>query len=534
MNKTYNRIISYISRNIIRFLLLFVIITFGFSMRTAVFTKYNAYLNDLTSAVAGDFIFSSDYLFEGGATHTINTFNGDEHEIPINIMNYENSLRYNPSGTDFYYMVTAKVYTNPECTTENPSYKHANGVKVNYKNGVALKDTVGGKSVEYGIVRGFSPNNENTYSSLVEQGAGKSSFTVSIDSDGTLYDTVYVKIEAEIIPLGEMAYLLSATNVEKTEISETEKGVYYGKLSAVFQLNKTSQTADFDDDFYDGADYDYGVTYRIKCRQSSGGTATAKVYYDSSKVTPDQSFGTPESDTYQREEGHSCDKYILVTCSPGGSVYIPFYKKTLSTDVQIADFAVVKATDIVQDDTDYTITHGDNVAVKNPLGESVETAKVNTALTITVTPPSGKKIKEVFISGVELDAPTVDPSTGEYTYQINMPASNIHINAVFGYQLTWIFDEALGSIQSEFIANSIQEPGAQISFTVFKNNDNLEVTAVVNDGEPLVSDHDSFTFTMPEQDTTVSITFTEAEPDSGDENGENGGDSGGGETPGEN
>ncbi len=71
--------------------------------------KYVGEVNRFDPAVAQPVYLSSNYLSKEGNTYSIQGWNGRQYELVLDIKNFDNSLLYNPTGTDVTYWLGYKI-----------------------------------------------------------------------------------------------------------------------------------------------------------------------------------------------------------------------------------------------------------------------------------------------------------------------------------------------------------------------------------------------------------------------------------------
>ena len=509
INHTVHSAVRYIRNHLVRFLLLAVILTTGLTLRMAAFAKYSSYLNDYTSAVAGDFFFTSDYLFapedrSGVADYHINSWKGDAYEIGIEIRNYENSLRFNHSGTDFYYWVEAGVYTDEACTNPDDRFQTAS---VTYES-IGATDSSGKKY-------GFMPGME-----VFDHTEGMQEVKIKITPLTTISPGpsghCYMKVTAHTVPL---------TDVKKLNFENgTSRGVYSATQEAVFFLNITSNTASIDYNLYAGSTTDYTVRYRVLCNSSegTGGSVRAKVYYNSARLIPDISLGNSyaeNSGDYAYSDATPW-RYVQTTINVGGSEDLYFYKTSLSLMPPIGsedfeDFnAVVLNTEDI-DTTEYTISPADgvdptSVSFANSSGIPVTKAMMGTQISATLIPAEGYMVNTFSVNTFSVDSPS-NPITvtasGENRYYFEMTNSDVTVKPTF-VRKVMVAETGNGTV----VPTPLGALTGETIYLTVTPDEGYELEAIALNGKSLTPLTDTlYSFEMPDAAANVTATFKKAE-----------------------
>lgn len=170
---------------------------------------------------------------------------------------------------------------------------------------------------------------------------------------------------------------------------------------------------------------------------------------------------------------------------------MPVSDVTVSATFEANTYNIRKAT---------TITNG-TVDVKG-------TAKTDEEVTFKVTPKDGYKIGEVKVtgdSGKEVKATIDELGNGKFT----MPASNVNINATFvknAYKIT-----KQNPINGDFTVPETAEAGSKVTITLKPANGYEPDTISVRGGQGAIPVSGN-TFTMPESDVVVDVTFKKIPP----------------------
>lgn len=500
---TIQKFFRYIVRRRNRFLLLAILVTAGLTLRMASFAKYNAYMDDFTSAVAGDFFFTSNYLYaEKIDPYQINSFDGANYDLSLLIRNYENSLRYNKTGTDFFYTVDAKVYSDADCTAEDTTFE----ITINYgdtsdKNMVATSTDDEGKVSKYGYLPGMETYN-------TEHGEQKVLVSMARRGGGAVSDARYLKITAHSIPKQLLSKLVFRNGFTYDESHYS--GVYYGTLEAVFNLNITSGGATITGTIEPGPDY--AVRYRLECDNASSGSTQVKVFYNSEKLSPDISLGTPN---YDSTEGKL---YVQTSVTNGGVKDLYFYKSSLNTQIEANDFSFVRFTNAeLEDDTKYSISihpvSGGTASVR--VGDTeIEEAMANTAVTLRLAPSSGYSANGAgvtYTAGEQTFVLSIS-SLGDNAYEFTMPNGPVSITPNFRPLVqigaltngTLTANPTTADAGTEIMLTAAPADGYMLSAApVVRDADNNELT-LTEQGENVYS------FTMPATPVTVTAIFVTA------------------------
>ena len=505
INPTVHSAVRYIRNHLVRFLLLAVILTTGLTLRMAAFAKYSSYLNDYTSTVAGDFFFTSDYLFapedrSGSADYRINSWKGEEYGIPIEIRNYENSLRFNHTGTDFFYWVEAEVYTDEACTIRDTRFQTAS---VTYES-IGATDSSG---KQYGFMPGME---EFDHTKGMQEVKVKITPTTTISSGHC-----YMKVTAHTVPLTQVSGLTLAGGVS----TDTSRGVYSAAQEAVFFLNITSTTASIATNLYAGTGSDYTVRYTVICNSSegTGGSVRAKVYYNSARLIPDVSLGNSYAEN-SGDYAYSAEqpwRYVQTTINVGGSEDLYFYKTSLSLTPPIGDEdfrAVVLNTEDV-DTTEYTIlladdVDPDSVSFANSSGTPVTKAMMGTQIIATLYPAKDFMVHTFSVED-KMELPITVTASGENRYYFEMTNSDVTVKPTF-VRKVMVAETENGTV----VPTPLGAPtGTTVYLTVAANEGyELETLTLNESGDGLTQLTDTlYSFVMPDAAVKVSATFKEAE-----------------------
>ena len=499
--RTMEKMRKFVKRYETRLLLLAVLLTAGAALRTAAYAKYNSYLEDSSSAVAGDFYFTSDYLAEGeGMTHYITTWDGKHYDCPIRIQNYENSLRYNHADTDFFYTVEGAVYTDEECTIEDEFYG-ANGIKILYggqsDSGVAVIDD----GVKYGLLCGteqFSTEN------------GAQTIRVSCDRDVPLQnmeESRYFKVTLRTVPLYKANELKDSLPVSLKDEYDTTRGVYYGELSCVFVLSRSTEDASVTESLHTGSDYT--VRYTLRCKS---GNADVRVYYDHTKVVPDGALGASGI------ENGKC--YITTHVQSSAETDCYFFRLNLGSTVGDDDFSFkVLSGAESEDDTVRAINAPSGWTVTDMNGNDLSGgAMAKTVVKLTPPQSSTQVIAALSVTPEGLATPinTAFVEDGNY-YYFEMPGSAVNVTPTWHYttRITVIPDGDI--IHGQIVQPSPVAAGAAVVLTIQPDDGyqlgTISVKDSANEDVNLTTILDGLTyqFVMPAGGANVSASFVAAQ-----------------------
>ena len=488
-----------------RLLLLAVLLTAGAALRTAAYAKYNSYLEDSSSAVAGDFYFTSDYLAEGeGMTHYITTWDGKHYDCPIRIQNYENSLRYNHADTDFFYTVEGAVYVDEACTTEDEFYG-ANGIKILYggqsDSGVAVIDD----GVKYGLLCGteqFSTEN------------GAQTIRVSCDRDVPLQnmeESRYFKVTLRTVPLYKANELKDSLPDSLKEKYDTTRGVYYGELTCVFVLTRSTEDAQVSEALTIGNDYT--VRYTLRC---SSGNADVRVYYDHTKVMPDGALGAIGIENGER--------YITTHVQSSAETDCYFFRLNLGTAINVGDihFKVLSGAES-EDDTVRAIHAPSGWTVTDMSGNDLSGGAMAKTVVKLIPPQSSTQVIAALLvtpEGLATPINTAFVEDGNY-YYFEMPGSAVNVTPTWHYttRITVIPETTPDGdiIHGQIVQPSPAAAGAAVMLTIQPDDgyrlDTISVKDNANEAVNLTTILDGLTyqFAMPAGGANVSASFVAAQ-----------------------
>ena len=139
----------------------------------------------------------------------------------------------------------------------------------------------------------------------------------------------------------------------------------------------------------------------------------------------------------------------------------------------------------------YTITCGENVTVNKTQAMAGE------MITVEATPGTNQRVASIKQNNVSLEVTADNKATFE------MPAGNVNVTAVFGYEIT------LNVIHSEW-SNSVScvefaVPGQTVNITATPKPTWYEIEYIKMNGATI----SGTSFTMPENVTTVDVKFKE-------------------------
>lgn len=506
---------QFIMRHATQLLLLAVVLTMGAAMRTSAFAKYNSYLFDKTNAVSGDFFVTSNYLAaETPAQHAINFWDGDSYEIPVRVRNFENSLRYNHEGVDFFYTVDAAVYKDEECQEADDTFE----IKVYYgdasNNGVAAEKTVtdgDGKTVttKYGLLKGSAvysaEGGEQTVSVASKRQAGLSPLS---QGDGPRY----LKVVLHTVPLTQTGDLEMKDGVTYS----TDRGVYYAELTGIFILKRSDDKATVDTEYHTGSAY--SVSYSVMCNSGDG---DVKVYYPAGKVVPDSSLGVPALD--------GKGTYVTIAVTEGQKVECYFFKKSMDVTPSADEFFYELNSGIITDDTThYTLTGDPASMIKFLVGEPGAETQQNWALSgsrvvIELKSTSTHVPKAINAKPVSVDfSLPVTPVEGQTNqYQFQMPKSNVKVSISFRYTTAIVITpDKDGELHGSIAVPAPADVGDTVSLSVAADSGYELDTLVIKNGADTVESVTlvpgvSYSFTMPEGAVVVTASFKVTESGGG-------------------
>ena len=365
--KTINMtdISAFVRENLNRLLLLAVILSGCFALRFAAYGKYVDMINDYTSARAGNFYFSSNYLGnpEDNTEYSIGSFNGENYKIDLEIRNYDNAFNYNKKGVDFYYYITAEVFTDKDLTQPATGYSTTIKYDVQGKADAAKVRMVKSSKTDSGIINPVIDNtsahynDESVYKYLgkisgydsdgskdetgAERGTaavrekGKQICTVQLSWTNPVRDVVYLKLSAHTVPPTKTSNVatddpLTIEKVDKTGAPElihdydNMVGVYEAELDALLILNPNgSGTGDINAERIVSST-DYEVLYRLSCAFD----ASTRVYYNPEKLIPDVSLEPVMTDP--DKPGY---EYFELKIPANGMKSCYLYRRSLSTHI---------------------------------------------------------------------------------------------------------------------------------------------------------------------------------------------------------
>ena len=374
MKQRIDKALEYVRHNLNRFLLLAVILSGCFSLRFAAYGKYVDFVNDYTSATAGNFYFSSNYLGKPGENmYSIGSFNRKSYTQDLEIRNYENAFNFNREGQDFYYYLTAEMYRSYDQDTKklsNPindasyetmiyyNYDSVNNADKPDGTLAAVRTNQGstkyirrdnsahdynnnGKRQNIGLIKGIKPTGtaQGKDTANVRE-KGRQVDRVFVTFTNTQTQTVYLKITAHVVPPTETGTPDAHTTIFKSSVASASElvphyedvvGVYDSTIDAIFELvvgsgGEATITAQ-----KEVSESDYTVIYRI----SSDYDTQVRVVYNPDKLTPDASLGT----IYDYKNGL---KYVKIDVFGDGTKTCYFFKRELSMNIGDDDLFFVK------------------------------------------------------------------------------------------------------------------------------------------------------------------------------------------------
>ena len=506
--RTMEKMRKFVKRYETRLLLLAVLLTAGAALRTAAYAKYNSYLEDSSSAVAGDFYFTSDYLAEGvGMTHYITTCDGEHYDCPIRIQNYENSLRYNHADTDFFYTVEGAVYTDPSCNEEfrDTFYDSQNGGSITaYYGGtsnpnLAVTDDDG---IKYGLLCGteqFSTEN------------GAQTIRVSCDR-ATQCDSSqirYFKVTLRTVPLYKANELQAQLPANLKANYNTTRGVYYGELSCVFVLSRSTEDASVTESLHKGSDYT--IRYTLSCKS---GNADVRVYYDHTKVVPDGALGAIG---IENENGK---RYITTHVQSSAETDCYFFLLNLGSTVDINDFSFkVLSGAESEDDTVRAINVPGGWTVTDMSGNDLS-GGAQAKTMVKLTPPQNptQVIAALSVTPEGLDTPisTTFVEDGNY-YYFEMPGSAVNVTPTWHYTTRITVTPDGDIIHGQIVQPSPVAAGAAVVLTIQPDDGYQLGTISVKDSAGVsvnlttILEGLTYQFDMPAGGANVSASFVAAQ-----------------------
>ena len=490
---------NYCRRRFSRLLLLAVLLLAFGCIRQAASAKYAAYLYDFTSAVADDFYFSSDYLreTEKKQEYFVNTWDGKTYEVTLEIRNYENSLRFNHEGTDFYYYVDAALYKSADMEEKDDQFTITITYDSEVNQAYFMDDGSTGERENGTWVECRRMNGTASF----DKYSGAQKVTISLDSEDAGKETIarYLKVTAHTVPSGVPLY--EEKNNSGTPI-EYNDGVFYETREAVFALSRKGGEAGISTQISNSDDYT--VTYKLLCAGVSGGSSTkVRVYYNPDKVSPASELGTVLTDTTGYKGFHS---YVMVSVNDSGTTSLPFYKSNINTVVTEDDFTYNTVNSIDLDDTQYRIDILE--AEGGSLSSAASEATLNQQILITVTPESGLGLAAATVTATRnnIQVPIKDTLNG---FSFFMPDSDVKISAIFQY-LVNSAESAGGSITA---TKKLANAGDVVVVNVVPSAGYVSGIPVVTtfDGEAVtVEDVDgNYSFTMPPAGVIIKGVFTQ-------------------------
>ena len=374
MKQRIDKALEYVRHNLNRFLLLAVILSGCFSLRFAAYGKYVDFVNDYTSATAGNFYFSSNYLGKPGENmYSIGSFNRKTYDQDIEIRNYENAFNFNREGQDFYYYLTAEMYRSYDkekglenkitdnsfattiyynydsITNEGKPDGTLTAVRTNSSPTSSVNFRIDSSNRSYnngrkniGLIKGLKPTGtaQGRDTANVRE-KGRQVDRVSITFTNTQTQTVYLKISAHVVPPTETGSPSDkGTTILRPNIASASElvphyedvvGVYDSTIDAIFELVVGSGGEATITEQMEISDSDYTVIYRL----SSDYDTQVRVVYNPDKLTPDASLGT----IYDYTDGL---KYVKIDLYGGGVKTCYFFKRELSMSIGKGDLFFVK------------------------------------------------------------------------------------------------------------------------------------------------------------------------------------------------
>ena len=366
MKQRIDKALEYVRHNLNRFLLLAVILSGCFSLRFAAYGKYVDFVNDYTSATAGNFYFSSNYLGKPGENmYSIGSFNRRSYSQDLEIRNYENAFNFNREGQDFYYYLTAEMYREYDQETKKLSdpindtsyetviyYNYDSTNNTDKPDGTlaAVRTNKGstayirrdnsshgynddGKRQNIGLIKGINPTGtaQGRETANVRE-KGRQVDRVSITFNDAQTQTVYLKISAHVVPPTETGNPSNkSTTILKSSVASASElvphyenvvGVYDSSLDAIFELVVGSGGEATITEQKEVSESDYTVIYRL----SSDYDTQVRVVYNPEKLTPDASLGAIYD--YDDEK-----KYVKIDVYGGGTKTCYFFKRELSMNI---------------------------------------------------------------------------------------------------------------------------------------------------------------------------------------------------------
>ena len=384
----------FVRENLNRLLLVAVILSGCFALRFAAYGKYVDMINDYTSARAGNFYFSSNYLGkpEDNIVYTLNSFDGENYKLELEIRNYDNAFNYNKKGVDFYYYLTAEVFDDEELTTPSAGYTTTikyDTISLNNKTSTArdaaqvrmVRSSKTDDGMDNPIIdnSGLPYNDETQYKHLgrilgydqdgtIDKATGEKRGTAAVREKGKqvcelnlswtipVQEKVYVKVSAHTVPPTKTSNQIPPENPsyddpeEALTIYKLNKadapnvvqnydkmvGIYESELTALFVLNPNGSSAGEITKTCIVNRSDYEVTYRLSCTSD----VTARVYFNSEKMSSNQDESLLKTDP--AKPGYM---YYDVRIPANGIVSCYFYRKSLSTEINPdVDFEVTQDT----------------------------------------------------------------------------------------------------------------------------------------------------------------------------------------------
>ena len=493
--KTKN-ILSCMKRNMTRFLLLAVLLTAGLTLRMAAFAKYNAYMDDFTSAVAGDFCFGSDILDEPGqpgGQHTIGGWDAQTAKINVEIRNYLNSLRWNSADVDFFYTVDAAVYTDENCSTKDSSFT----VTVDYMDsGEHALTPIESGTKKYMLLPGTEEFNT---ASGVQKVRIRAAAASPVSGAGGEKATRYLKITAHTLPLSEANALAAEKGLITSGAYDTTRGVYASELEAVYKL-----VQDFSSDDIISCSYteeENYIYYRLSCSESYGGTSRVKVCFDPRKLTPADNSAVYWDNT----EGKP---YVLVIINSGGSEDITFSKIKSTASGTDLKYFLLSDSDIDPTLRDISAV-GQGITFRDEEGKVITQAAMGTRVYATVSTDAQHTVSKLNITAAV--SPYLSPIVTKLSdgrFMFTMPNSQISVVAVLQarYEVTLVCEDTEhGSAQ---VTPTLATAGTLVTVTTTPQEGYEAIIQLQPEGQ-ILGEGNQRSFTMPDSDVKVTVVFQE-------------------------
>lgn len=361
----FTDISKFVRENLNRLLLLAVILSGCFALRFAAYGKYVDMINDYTSARAGNFFFTSNYLGrpEDNTEYSISSFDGSSYKLDLEIRNYDNAFNYNKEGVDYYYYLTAEVFEDKNLTVPAKGFSTTIQYDIQGKGDAAMVRLVKSSKTDSGIANPIIDNTTSQYNketeykhlgklcgydsdgSVDESGNergtaavrenGKQVCTVNLSWTNQVRDKVYLKLSAHTVPPTKTSDVptedqLTIEKVDRDNAPElipdyeNMMGVFESEMNALFILNPNGSSIGDIKAERIVSSTDYEVLFRLSCSFD----VSTRVYFNPEKLVPDVSLEPVMEDP--EKEGY---EYFDVRIPANGMKSCYLYRRSLSTHI---------------------------------------------------------------------------------------------------------------------------------------------------------------------------------------------------------